>query len=92
MSRPAPHADVKIRYCYGWTKPDGDDEVNGLPRGGFVIGWAAKGCGFGELTFRAHRGEPFVCDSEYMGRQSVAAILEALARDCVLECEMKGGR
>jgi hypothetical protein len=57
---------------------------------GFVIRWACKGVGFGELTFyrRPKEGPQLHCQNECMGPKFCTAVLKAFLASCKLADQM----
>lgn len=53
--------------------------------GGFYVHWAAKGVGFGEITFYMGFDGKLHCRSECMGRKFVKQALATLVDQCVWE-------
>jgi hypothetical protein len=70
--------EIAISYLSGFANKDEDAE-KGVFSGGFVIGWFWNGGGFGELMVKQKDGE-LVADTEAMGADFVAAVLNALAK------------
>jgi hypothetical protein len=72
--------DITIHYVYGF----GDEKETG-----FVVGWGAKNCGFGQLTISGSGKKSkecrffpdqteWYCDSEDMNRDFVKQVLAKL--------------
>jgi hypothetical protein len=71
--------EILIAYVTGWGKhwTENEDPDAPTPPGGFIVGWAAKGVGFGELTVGFEGGKIKV-DDECMGREFCDAVLKKL--------------
>lgn len=81
-----PLIEKELIYCNlmsTWGPHTGND-------GGFKIGYAAKGYGFGTLTFIINKDGSLTCDNEREDRETVKYILNCLVdRDKFIDGEEK---
>lgn len=83
--------DLEITYIefWGpWHKRKGRQFIGN--DGGLLVGWSAKGIGFGELTIYFNKGE-FYSSDELMGRGFVRLVLDKVADSVHLESDKENG-
>lgn len=79
-------AKMPEMFVDGWGKEHQEPAALGM-----IIGWAADGIGFGELTF-TFTEEGSICDSETMPTEFVEAVLIKLARSTDLKHKLDADR
>lgn len=72
---------VGITYIAGYRDADSDPND---PYGGFTVGWAQAGRGFGEVSFSMDGDGRFLVDSEFTGKDFARTVLLALVEEAVL--------
>lgn len=66
---------TSVRLGYTFTKPHKQDSLGFQHNCGFVLQWACKEVGFGELVF-SRKGSKTMCENEGMPRAFIDAALK----------------